>query len=134
MFVIKATITINLVRTIPHIFTCAKRAITTADYLYMNFIDDRTLDDEEVLGGFGFNDWSKVLKIRLHMCDSYSNEIAFLQELYINHNVVGGTIGIATSRSLAMTTTTLSIVSPVYTSSRMSKNPTCSKFIAALMY
>jgi len=118
-FVINATIATKLVRTIPYIFTCAKRAIITADYLYMNFVDDRTPDDEEFLEGFGFNalgkraDWSKVLKIRFHIHDSYSNEIEFLQELYIYHNLADRTIGIATLRSSATTPTTLSTASPL---------------------
>jgi hypothetical protein len=42
-------------RTTPHIFKCAKRPITTADYLYMNYLRDEMPDDEEVLKDFGFD-------------------------------------------------------------------------------
>lgn len=38
-----------------HIFTCARRPLTTADYLYKNITDDRLPDDEDVRKDFGFN-------------------------------------------------------------------------------
>jgi hypothetical protein len=42
-------------RTIPHIFKCTKRLITTADYLCMNYLRDEMPEDEEVLKDFGFD-------------------------------------------------------------------------------
>lgn len=50
-----------------HIFTCTKRPLTTADYLYRSIADDRLPDDEDVRKDFGFNhltsygDQSKLL-------------------------------------------------------------------------
>jgi hypothetical protein len=38
-----------------HIFTCTKRAITSADYLYRSITEDELPDDEQVLEDFGFN-------------------------------------------------------------------------------
>ncbi|KAF7943452.1 hypothetical protein EAE96_011378 [Botrytis aclada] len=38
-----------------HVFTCAKRPLTSADYLYRNIYEDTMPDDEEVLEDFGFN-------------------------------------------------------------------------------
>ena len=50
-----------------HIFTCSKRSLTTADYLYRDLADDRIPDDEDVRADFGFknllsfNDQSNLL-------------------------------------------------------------------------
>ncbi|KAF8848410.1 hypothetical protein BDZ45DRAFT_810815 [Acephala macrosclerotiorum] len=63
-------------RTIPHIFECAKRPITTADYLYMNCLRDEMPDDEEVLKDFGFDalveyaDKTKLLGLYQGLCRS----------------------------------------------------------------
>ncbi|KAF7922174.1 hypothetical protein BELL_0761g00090 [Botrytis elliptica] len=38
-----------------HVFTCAKRPLTSADYLYRNISEDTIPDEEEVLEDFGFN-------------------------------------------------------------------------------
>lgn len=41
--------------TIPHLFVCGKRSITTADYLYWSCGEDEMPKDEDVLRDFGFN-------------------------------------------------------------------------------
>ncbi|KAF5876693.1 putative zf-mynd domain-containing protein [Botrytis fragariae] len=38
-----------------HVFTCAKRPLTSADYLYINISENTIPDEEEVLEDFGFN-------------------------------------------------------------------------------
>ncbi|TGO64973.1 hypothetical protein BOTNAR_0082g00150 [Botryotinia narcissicola] len=38
-----------------HLFTCAKRPLTSADYLYRNIVRDTVHDEEDVLEDFGFN-------------------------------------------------------------------------------
>ncbi|TGO12411.1 hypothetical protein BTUL_0089g00480 [Botrytis tulipae] len=38
-----------------HLFTCAKRPLTSADYLYRNIVRDTVPDEEDVLEDFGFN-------------------------------------------------------------------------------
>lgn len=53
-------------RSIPHIFTCSKRAITTADYLYMDILHDELPKDPDVMKDFCFDrcsfaDQSKLL-------------------------------------------------------------------------
>ncbi len=42
-------------RTDSHIFTCSKRPLTSADYLYRSIAEDRLPDDEDVRKDFGFN-------------------------------------------------------------------------------
>jgi hypothetical protein len=38
-----------------HLFTCSKRPLTSADYLWKSLIDDLMPEDEDVLEDFGFN-------------------------------------------------------------------------------
>lgn len=45
-------------RSIPHIFTCSKRAITTADYLYMDILHDELPKDPDVMKDFCFDQFS----------------------------------------------------------------------------
>lgn len=42
-------------RTGLHLFTCNKRPLTSADYLYKNISEDTLPDEEDVLEDFGFN-------------------------------------------------------------------------------
>jgi hypothetical protein len=39
----------------PHVFTCTKRPLTSADYLYRNIGQDTIPEEEDVLEDFGFN-------------------------------------------------------------------------------
>ncbi|KAF2127532.1 hypothetical protein P153DRAFT_295156 [Dothidotthia symphoricarpi CBS 119687] len=43
-----------------HLFTCSKRPLTSADYLWMSLTEDRMPQEEDVLEDFGFNNVSSV--------------------------------------------------------------------------
>lgn len=66
----------------PHIFTCTKRPLTSADYLYRNIVQDTIPEEEDVREDFGFNhltsfaDQSKLLGLYqgLYLSDDISVE------------------------------------------------------------